>query len=400
MFVKIYLVGGAVRDRLLGLPVKERDWVVVGGTPAEMRRRGFLSVGKSFPVFLHPHTKEEYALARTERKIGEGYYGFECHASPEVTLEEDLARRDLTINAMAETEDGEIVDPFGGVRDLESQILRHVSPAFVEDPVRVLRVARFAARFAPLGFGVAKETLALMQEIAQTSELDHLVPERIWKELVRALREPCPVAFIQTLRAAHALRKILPAIDVLFEVPLERSVSKKSVGEHTERVLIEATRLTIDPMVRFSALVHAVGAGQEASERIAQVKQIGSQLRIPREYQALAIIAVTKREECHRLVASHTEALLTFLEQCDAFRQPKRLEQLLLVCEADYKARKGVLEQYEPKRLVEKGWQAAQAVRLPQETLSKEGEAIKQQVREARLHAIEQAFSEERGEYK
>src|SRR5688572_14077711 len=261
--MKTYLVGGAVRDELLGLPVRERDWVVVGARPEDLLGQNYRPVGKDFPVFLHPETKEEHALARTERKTGPGYRGFETRFSPDVTLEQDLERRDLTINAIArDTTSGALVDPFGGERDLRERWLRHVSPAFVEDPVRVLRVARFAARFAPLGFRLAPETLALMQEIAARGELDALVPERVWQETQRALEMPAPERFFEVLREANALRVIFPELDALFGVPQpERWHPEIDSGVHTLMALTQAARLSPDPVVRFAALTHDLGKG-------------------------------------------------------------------------------------------------------------------------------------------
>src|SRR5690625_1566027 len=260
--MKVYLVGGAVRDRLLGLPVHERDWVVVGATPEALSEAGYRPVGKDFPVFLHPRTKEEYALARTERKTAPGYQGFSFHASPEVTLEQDLERRDLTINAIAEAEDGTVIDPFGGQADLEARWLRHVSPAFAEDPVRILRLARFAARFEPLGFRIAEETLALCQDMVRDGEVDALVPERVWQELSRALMEPKPSAFIQTLRACGALARLMPEIDTLFGVPQPAEHHPEvDTGVHTLLTLDMTARFDAPLRVRFAAMVHDLGKG-------------------------------------------------------------------------------------------------------------------------------------------
>lgn len=261
--VKIYLVGGAVRDQLLGRLVKERDWVVVGATPEAMLALGYRPVGKDFPVFLHPETHEEYALARTERKIGPGYHGFACTASPDVTLEEDLKRRDLTINAIAQTPSGDIIDPYGGVQDIQDRVLRHVSPAFVEDPVRILRLARFAARYSGLGFYVAPETRVLMQQMVMQGEVDHLVAERVWQELERALGEAEPGQFFEVLRSCSALAVIFPEIDRLFGVPQSPQWHPEiDTGVHTLMVLAQATRLTSSIPVRFAALVHDLGKGE------------------------------------------------------------------------------------------------------------------------------------------
>ncbi len=351
--MKIYVVGGAVRDRLLGLPVKDRDWVVVGATPEEMLRKGFRQVGKDFPVFLHPKTHEEYALARTERKTGPGYTGFSVHAAPDVTLEEDLIRRDLTVNAMAEDEDGVLIDPFGGTADLERRVLRHVSPAFAEDPLRILRVARFAARFAPLGFLVAEETLLLMRAIVEAGEVGALVPERVWQETARALDEAQPSAYFEVLHACGALAVIAPEIDRLWGVPQSPEHHPEiDTGVHTMMVLEAAARLTADTAVRFAALTHDLGKGTTpASEwprhpgheerSVALVGELCARLRVPNEHRELALLAARYHGDCHRALEIPPGAVLALLEGLDAFRRPGRFEQFLLACEADSRGRPG-----------------------------------------------------------
>ncbi len=351
--MKTYLVGGAVRDALLDLPVKERDWVVVGATPEEMVARGFRPVGKEFPVFLHPETNEEYALARTERKTAPGYHGFVFHASPEVTLEEDLQRRDLTINAMARDEAGHLIDPYGGRRDLEARLLRHVSPAFVEDPVRILRVARFAARLAPLGFRVADETMALMREMVASGEVDALVPERVWQEMVRALATERPSVFFEVLRACGALARILPELDRLWGVPQpERWHPEIDTGVHTMMVLDAAARLSEDTRVRFAALTHDLGKGttpreqwprhhghEARSEKL--VQGVCARLRCPRDYAELARLVARDHGRAHKVFEMRPDTIVRFLGEADAWRRPERFDRFLLACEADSRGRTG-----------------------------------------------------------
>ena len=351
--MKTYLVGGAVRDALLGLPVNERDWVVVGATPEEMVARGFRPVGKEFPVFLHPETNEEHALARTERKTAPGYHGFVFHASPEVTLEEDLQRRDLTINAMARDEAGHLIDPYGGRRDLEARLLRHVSPAFVEDPVRILRVARFAARLAPLGFRVADETMALMREMVASGEVDALVPERVWQEMVRALGTERPSVFFEVLRACGALARILPELNRLWGVPQpERWHPEIDTGVHTMMVLDAAARLSEDTRVRFAALTHDLGKGttpreqwprhhghEARSEKL--VQGVCARLRCPRDYAELARLVARDHGRAHKVFEMRPDTIVRFLGEADAWRRPERFDRFLLACEADSRGRTG-----------------------------------------------------------
>lgn len=345
--MKVYLVGGAVRDQLLGLHVQERDWVVVGATPEQMLDKGFKRVGKDFPVFLHPKTKEEYALARTERKSARGYYGFECQFDPSVTLEEDLARRDLTMNAIAMDEKGRIIDPYGGQIDLTNKILRHVSSAFVEDPVRVLRVARFAARFYHLGFKLADETRFLMYSMVQKGELEHLIPERVWQELQRSLEEKNPDQFILTLRSCGALKVIFPELEALFGVPNPRKYHPEvDSGIHTLMVLQAAVSLSDSPVTRFAALVHDLGKAltpmQEWPKHYGHegaglpiIESLCSRLRIPKEYKSLALLVAKEHLVIHRLFELKASTVVKVLERTDAFRRPEQFHQLLLACQAD-----------------------------------------------------------------
>jgi tRNA nucleotidyltransferase (CCA-adding enzyme) len=349
--MKVYLVGGAVRDQLLGYPINERDWVVVGATPEQLRQQGYQQVGRDFPVFLHPVTKEEYALARTERKSAPGYYGFQCDFNQNVTLKEDLLRRDLTINAMAMDENGQLIDPFKGEADLHAKILRHVSEAFVEDPVRVLRVARFAARYYHLGFKLADETRALMYTMVIRHELKHLVAERVWQEWQRGLTEKNPEIFISTLRGCGALKVILPEIDALFGVPNTKQYHPEvDSGVHSLQVLQAVVKLSEDPVVRFAALVHDLGKtatpiadwprhhGHE-ERGVPIIESLCERLRIPAEYRKFAVMVSHYHLDIQRLFAMRAQTIVKILEQTDAFRRPKQFEKLLLVCEADMEGR-------------------------------------------------------------
>ena len=344
--MRTYLVGGAVRDALLGLPVTERDWVVVGANVQEMLDAGYRQVGRDFPVFLHPKTKEEHALARTERKQGVGYKGFVVYADPSVTLEEDLTRRDLTINAIAQTKDGVLVDPFGGQRDLAAKLLRHVSPAFVEDPLRVLRVARFAARFAHLGFQVAPETLALMRTLSQSGELEALTAERVWQEFEKALNTQTPQKFLTVLKDCDALPRILPEVAVLFDAsPTSADDVDTTAGMRTLAALQRAAQLTADPVVRFAALVHLLGtatpatANPESDEATpehgaALVDALAQRLRVPNEHRDLGLLVCRYQHRCHQASTHSAEERYRTLELTDALRRPQRFEQFLLACEA------------------------------------------------------------------
>jgi len=352
--MQIYLVGGAVRDDLLGRPVVDRDHVVVGAMPDELLALGYKPVGKDFPVFLHPRSGEEYALARTERKTGRGYHGFVFQADATVTLEQDLARRDLTINAIAQDEHGTLTDPYHGVRDIEARVLRHVSDAFVEDPVRVLRVARFAARFAPLGFTVADETMALMQRMVRDGEADHLVPERVWAETRKALTEPQPSAFVRVLRDCGALAVLFPEIDALYGVPQRAEFHPEiDTGVHLEMVLDAAARLAPgNDIVGFCALVHDLGKALTPVDElprhvghehrgVAPLRALAERLKVPTEHAALAEQVCREHLNAHRAFELKPATVLKLLSALDALRRPVRLELFLAACEADKRGRLG-----------------------------------------------------------
>ena len=345
--MKVYLVGGAVRDQLLGYPVKERDWVVVGSTPKKLLLEGYQQVGRDFPVFLHPKTREEYALARTERKTAPGYYGFTCDFNPQVTLEDDLLRRDLTINAMAMDADGKLIDPYHGQDDLRDKVLRHVSRAFVEDPVRVLRVARFAARYHHLGFTLASETRSLMYAMVKRGELGHLVAERVWQEWQRSLDEKNPEVFINILRSCGALQVVLPEVDDLFGIPNPCHYHPEvDSGIHTLMVLSSAVALSTEPMVRFAAITHDLGKActpmsawpshhEHEELGMAVIESLCQRFRIPVDYRDLALLASRFHLKIHRLFSLRADTIVCILEQTDAFRRRQRFEMLLIVCEAD-----------------------------------------------------------------
>lgn len=397
--MKIYAVGGAVRDELLGLPVIDRDYVVVGATPEEMVQRGFRPVGKDFPVFLHPRTHEEYALARTERKTARGYKGFQVRAAPEVTLEEDLARRDLTINAIARDEDGNLIDPYGGAADLKAGMLRHVSPAFVEDPVRVLRVARFAARF---GFAVAPETLALMREMAANGEIDALVPERVWQELARGLMEKIPSRMFRALRECGALARILPELDALFGVPQpERWHPEVDTGVHVMMVVDYAAAQDYSLPVRFAALTHDLGKG--ATPREEWPRHIGHEarsfellaplcrrLRVPNDCRELAQVVARFHGIPHRAFELRPETVLKLLLETDALRQPQRFEEFLRACSADYCGRPGYQDKlFTQADFLRRALNAVQAVDAGAVARQCDDPArIRDRVHEARLAAV------------
>ncbi|MBA1149005.1 multifunctional CCA addition/repair protein [Ectothiorhodospiraceae bacterium WFHF3C12] len=397
-----YLVGGAVRDRRLGRPVHERDWVVVGATPEAMRAAGFKPVGKDFPVFLHPETGEEYALARTERKTAPGYHGFEFHASPQVTLEEDLARRDLTINAMAETPEGDLVDPYGGAADLDARLLRHVSPAFAEDPVRILRLARFAARFRPLGFTVAEETMALCRQMVADGEVDALVAERVWQELARALMEDRPDTFIRVLRDCGALARILPEVDRLFGVPQpEQYHPEVDTGEHILLVLQRCAALQAPLEVRFAALVHDLGKGLTPGEELPShvgheerglepVKGLCERLRTPRACRDLALHVTREHLNCHRALELRPAKVVDLLQRLDVFRKPDRLERFLLACQADAQGRTGLEERPYPQAdFLRRAHEAAAGVDAgPFVEQGLQGPAIKAAMREEQIRRV------------
>ncbi|MGF1548043.1 MAG: multifunctional CCA addition/repair protein [Thiotrichales bacterium] len=400
--MKIYLVGGAIRDQLLGRPVNERDWVVVGATPSEMLALGYRQVGKDFPVFLHPHTHEEYALARTERKTAPGYHGFTVHAAPEVTLREDLQRRDLTINALAQDENGQTIDFYGGLADLERRVLRHVSPAFAEDPVRILRTARFAARYAPLGFTLAPETRELMRQMASAGEADALVPERVWQELQRALEEPAPAEFFRVLRACGALAVIFPEVDALFGVPQPAQYHPEiDTGVHTLMVVEQAARLSTAPTVRFAALLHDLGKAATPPEEwpshhgheargVPLIDQLCTRLRAPNAFRNLAVLASRYHLHLHRALELKPTTLVKLLESTDAFRRTERFRAFLLVCEADSRGRAGLEDRPYPQRVwLEQVLEATQAVDLG--ALARQGlkgEELKRAIHAARVAAV------------
>ncbi|HEX3913218.1 MAG TPA: multifunctional CCA addition/repair protein [Steroidobacteraceae bacterium] len=408
--MQVYLVGGAVRDALLGLPVKERDWVVVGGTRDELLRANYREVGRDFPVFLHPESREEYALARLERKTAPGYRGFAVEFGPEVTLEEDLARRDLTINAMAQAADGALIDPHGGRRDLQTRLLRHVSPAFIEDPVRILRVARFAARFAALGFGVAPDTMQLMRDMVDRGEADALVPERVWQETEKALREPGASRFFQVLRDCGALKIVYPEINALFGVPQpEKWHPEIDTGVHTLMVLDQAALLSGDPRVRFAALVHDLGKGTtphrewpghkgHEERSVTLIDALCDRLKLPGEYRELGIIVARYHGNVHRAFELRPNTILGILEKADAFRRPERFAQALLACEADSRGRLGLEKIPYPQRdYLQAARDAAATIRpTAQDMADQVGPLIAERVHQRRLRAIEEIVSRSR----
>ena len=401
--MQIYLVGGYVRDHLLGLKTKDRDWVVVGADANDLLKQNFRQVGKDFPVFLHPKTGEEYALARTERKTAAGYSGFSFHASADVTLEEDLIRRDLTINAIAQSEDGTLIDPFNGQADIKAKILRHVSPAFVEDPVRILRVARFAARFAGLGFTIAEETRQLMRDMVDNGEVDALVPERVWQETMRALTEQTPARYFEVLRDCGALKKLFPEIDRLWGVPQpEKHHPEIDTGIHTMMVLTQAAKLSSDPKVRFAALVHDLGKGTTPKEQwpkhiehesrgVPLVEALCDRYRIPNDYRELAIIVARYHLHYHRAEELRDDTFLKTLESLDAFRRPERFELFLLACEADSRGRTG----YENQNFTQPGiyrevFAAANKIDAKElVTQGFKGKEIKTELNKQRVQAIQ-----------
>jgi tRNA nucleotidyltransferase (CCA-adding enzyme) len=408
--MQVYLVGGAVRDGLLGLTVKERDWVVVGSTREELLRLKFREVGRDFPVFLHPESHEEYALARLERKTGPGYRGFAVEFGPEVTLEEDLARRDLTINAIAQAADGTFVDPYGGRRDLQARLLRHVSAAFIEDPVRVLRVARFAARFAPLGFTLAPETMALMQAMVERGEVNALVAERVWQETERALRESAASEFFRVLRGCGALKIIYPEVDALFGVPQPPQWHPEiDTGVHTLMVLEQAVRMSTDPRIRFAALVHDLGKGTtppaewpshrgHEERSVALIDALCERLRVPSEYRDLSIIVARYHGNVHRAFELRPKTILEILEKADAFRRPERFSQALLACEADSRGRLGLENMEYPQRSYLQAARDAAALIKPSaaDIALKDGSQIALRLHAARLRAIAEVPKPER----
>jgi tRNA nucleotidyltransferase (CCA-adding enzyme) len=401
--MKIYLVGGAVRDRLLGIEPGDRDYVVVGAMPEQMLAQGFKPVGRDFPVFLHPKTGEEYALARTERKSGRGYRGFVVDTDPSVTLEEDLQRRDFTINAMAQDDAGNLIDPYGGADDIQARLLRHVGPAFAEDPLRILRAARFMARFAPLGFSVAPETMALIKEMTTSGELDALVPERVWQELRRALASAQPSAFLSTLREAGALAAILPEVDALYGVPQRVEFHPEvDTGVHQQMVSDMAAKLAPgDAVIGFAALTHDLGKALTPTDILPKhighehagvkpVLALCERLKVPLEYRDLAVMACREHLNVHRLMELRDTTIFELLARCDAFRKPERIAQLALVCEADKRGRLGNEDtDYPQGRELQRLHAAALAINArdvagPQLSGPEIGEAV----RKARIAAI------------
>lgn len=405
--MECFVVGGAVRDALLGLPVNDRDWVVVGATPDEMVERGFTPVGRDFPVFLHPQTREEYALARTERKSAPGYRGFVVHADPGVTLEDDLKRRDLTINAMAQHEDGRLVDPHGGARDLAARVLRHVSDAFVEDPVRILRLARFAARFAD--FSVAPETMDLMRRMVAEGEVDALVPERVWQELARGLMEAHPRRMFEVLRECGALKALLPEVERLWGVP-QRAEHHPEVdtGEHLMLVLQMSARLAAPLEVRYACLCHDLGKGLTPAEEwprhiahearsVRLLEAVSERLRVPAACREVAVTVAREHGNVHRSETLDAAAVLRLLERCDALRRPDRFALALLACECDARGRAGFEERpYAPRVRLQRALDivnGVDAAALAAEVMArgKTGPAVGEAIRRARVAALAQA---------
>lgn len=410
--MKTYLVGGAVRDKLLNRPVTERDWVVLGETPESMLAQGFRAVGKDFPVFLHPKTSEEYALARTERKTAKGYKGFSVDASPEVTLEQDLLRRDLTINAMAMTENGELLDFYGGKRDLEQRVFRHVSPAFAEDPVRILRLARFAARYAPLGFTIAPETLDLMRSMVKAGEVDALVPERIWAELVKALAEEKPSAFFYVLKDCGALAKIFPEIDALFGVPQpEKYHPEIDCGVHSLMALEQAALLSNKLEIRFAALIHDLGKALSATDNlphhygheqkgVSLVEKMCARLRVPNNFKSLALHVTQYHTHCHKVRELRAGTLVDLLQTLGAFKQDNHVQEFILACEADARGRLGF-----ENTVYESGDFFRQAVKITTQTDTSaalnrglEGKKVGEAIRQLRVQALNALFCFEKND--
>lgn len=403
--MEVYLVGGAVRDELLGIGVEERDWVVVGGTPEELLAQGYRQVGASFPVFLHPDSAEEFALARTERKQGHGYHGFSVDFHPGVTLTEDLARRDLTINAMARDEDGALIDPFNGRGDLEQRVLRHVSDAFGEDPLRVLRVARFAARFADLGFSVHDSTLQLMREMVESGELEHLVPERVWTEFEKAFASSRPGEFIEILRECGALAVLLPEVDRLFGIPQpEKYHPEIDTGIHVLMTMNLAAGMESEPEVVFALLLHDLGKGLTPESRLPShigheksglplVREVCARLRVPGAFQNLALVVCELHLRCHRLLEARPSTIMKLIEDADLLRRPERTAHFLQACEADYRGRKGLENRpYPQAERLRRALQAAQAVRTADvSTAGLAGSQIGEKIRQARIDAIDGA---------
>lgn len=408
--MEIYLVGGAVRDKLLNRPVGEKDWVVVGGTPEELEAQGYKRVGKDFPVFLHPETGEEHALARTETKTGPGYRGFEVYAEPDVTLEDDLLRRDLTINAIAEAADGTLTDPYGGRADIEARVLRHVSDAFREDPLRVLRVARFAARFHELGFTVADDTLELMKEMAAGGELDTLIPERVWRETAKALGESRPDVFVETLRNCGALEIVFPEIDRLFGVPQPPKWHPEiDTGIHVLLVMRQAAALSDSVPVRFAAMVHDLGKGTtdkrwwpshrgHEQRSVELINQLCDRLGVPNHCRELALHVGLYHGHSHRALQLRPDTVLKLIEHTDAFRRPERFEEFLLACEADARGRTGLEDHpYHQATILRTAFAAAAEINSEElQEQGLEGPEFGAELRKARLAAISKSLDQMR----
>ncbi|GAA5216932.1 multifunctional CCA addition/repair protein [Corallincola platygyrae] len=400
--MQIYLVGGAVRDRLLKIDVQDKDYVVVGATPEQMLSAGYQAVGADFPVFLHPETKQEYALARTERKSGQGYTGFTCYAAPDVTLEQDLLRRDLTINAMAQSEAGDIIDPYGGQRDLEQKYLRHVSDAFIEDPLRVLRVARFAARYHSLGFRVAEETRDLMRDMVDSGELDYLVPERVWKETERAMMGPSPARYFEVLRDVGALKLLMPYLDALWGVPNpEKWHPEIDTGIHTMMVLEQAALAEMPLEVRYAAISHDLGKGLTPPEQwpshrghetsgLDLVEKMSRSLKVPNACRELALLVCEFHTHCHRALELRPKTLLKVLDAMDVWRKPERFEHFLNACEADFKGRTGFEQKIYPQADYFRGAFAAAKTVNPGDIARQglKGPEIREAVKRERQQAI------------
>ena len=401
-----YLVGGAVRDALMGLPVQDRDWVVVGASPQQLLDQGFIPVGRDFPVFLHPKTKEEYALARTERKTAPGYHGFTFHASPDVTLEEDLARRDLTINAMAKAADGTLIDPFHGERDLSAKILRHVGPAFAEDPVRILRIARFAARFSD--FSVAPETLALMRNMVTSGEVDHLVAERVWQELATGLMEAKPSRMFEVLRDCGALARLLPELDALFGVPQRADYHPEiDTGIHTMMVVDQSARRDFTLPVRFAAMTHDLGKGTTPADILPRhigheersvhlTEKLCARLRVPTDCRDLALLMARYHGNIHRAADLKASTIVTLFEKTDALRRPERFRQLLDACLCDYTGRLGWEDRaYDSPRYLLAALATVTAVEAGKIALACADKAkIPERIHQARVNALRQLLNE------
>ena len=404
--MKTYLVGGAVRDQLLNIPSKDKDWVVVGSTPQQMLDLGYKQVGADFPVFLHPKSQQEFALARTERKQGHGYQGFDVHFSDDVTLEEDLIRRDLTINAMAQSNDGTIFDPFNGQQDLSEKVLRHVSPAFSEDPLRVLRVARFAARFHHLGFTIADETLALMQHISQSGELNHLTAERVWVETERALQEKSPWVYFDVLKKCEALAVCFPELNALFGVPQPKQHHPEiDTGLHSLMVLEQATLLSPNPVIRFSALMHDLGKALTPQENwpkhikhealgLKPINEMCDRLRIPNLFRELSLKTCEYHTQVHKAFELKASTIWKLFRKCDALRKPERFHDMLVACMADSRGRTGFENIDYPQADYLKALLAASMAVQVKDLVQQgfQGAALGQEIDKARIQAIADAL--------